>query len=438
MINQYTGSEINALQLCEELKRQGHEADIGASEIGSPMSDEVVKHGIRLIDLNQVTQPLNYDVIWAHHSPVLAHVLFNTNISDCRILFSSLSSFAPLEAPPTFHHSIHLFLSLSEMNTRIMIENGVEASKVVYFPNYSPTSFYQTITNEGPPLKRIAIVSNHVPKELLEFSDLVKEKGIQVTIIGLETQPVFVTSEVLDQFDLVITIGKTVFYCFAMGKPVYVYDYFGGPGYINKNNFENNEINNYSGRGGYPQKSADELYLDITENYEKSLKETQFLQDLCLQRYDLENNLANLLKNIDNIPITNIPSFRQKHSLDKRIYAIFDYVKFTVSFDLEKTKIELSNTKSKINLLDDRNRQLEFEFQKAQDCLDICQSELQMMQAEQSRLEQDFSAQVSQYAEMEQSINFANHEIIDYYNSTSWKMTRPLRWISKKLRGGNV
>jgi Skp family chaperone for outer membrane proteins len=40
--------------------------------------------------------------------------------------------------------------------------------------------------------------------------------------------------------------------------------------------------------------------------------------------------------------------------------------------------------------------------------------ELQEMQAEQSRLEQDFNAQVSQYAELEQSLNFENHEIIDY------------------------
>jgi outer membrane murein-binding lipoprotein Lpp len=64
--------------------------------------------------------------------------------------------------------------------------------------------------------------------------------------------------------------------------------------------------------------------------------------------------------------------------------------------------------------------------------------ELQKMQAEQSQLEQDFNAQVSQYAELEQSLNFANHEITDYYNSTSWKITRPLRWISKKLRGSNV
>jgi uncharacterized protein YydD (DUF2326 family) len=64
--------------------------------------------------------------------------------------------------------------------------------------------------------------------------------------------------------------------------------------------------------------------------------------------------------------------------------------------------------------------------------------ELQKIHAEQSRLEQDFNAQVSQYAELEQSLNFANHEIIDYYNSTSWKITRPLRWISKKLRGGSA
>ena len=61
--------------------------------------------------------------------------------------------------------------------------------------------------------------------------------------------------------------------------------------------------------------------------------------------------------------------------------------------------------------------------------------ELQKIGEEQSRLKQQLNARLSQNAELEQSLNFANHEIIDYYISTSWKITRPLRWISKKLRG---
>lgn len=64
--------------------------------------------------------------------------------------------------------------------------------------------------------------------------------------------------------------------------------------------------------------------------------------------------------------------------------------------------------------------------------------ELQRMNAKQSRLEQEYNTQVSLNAKLEQSLNFANHEIVDYYNSTSWKMTRPFRWISKRLMGRNA
>lgn len=36
-----------------------------------------------------------------------------------------------------------------------------------------------------------------------------------------------ITLEILSQYDVAITIGKTVQYCLVMGVPVYVYDKFG-------------------------------------------------------------------------------------------------------------------------------------------------------------------------------------------------------------------
>jgi hypothetical protein len=104
-------------------------------------------------------------------------------------------------------------------------------------------------------------------------------------------------------------------------------------------------------------------------------------------------------------------------------------------------KLEMELAAEKVNLtcstqnLEQKSE--EFHHQMAEKD-EVHSRELQKMQTEQSQLEQDFNAQVSQYAELEQSLNFANHEITDYYNSTSWKITRPLRWISKKLRGSNV
>jgi hypothetical protein len=105
-----------------------------------------IAHGSNIRVLNLLTaekERLDYDLIWAHHSPVLAHVLFKMNISDCRILYSCLSSIIPLEAPPTFHEEIPLFLTHSEKLTEIIIKNGVKPEKIREFPNFAPNSYFE-------------------------------------------------------------------------------------------------------------------------------------------------------------------------------------------------------------------------------------------------------------------------------------------------------
>ena len=71
----------------------------------------------------------------------------------------------------------------------------------------------------------------------------------------------------LQQYDLVITIGRTVPRCLAMGVPVYVYDYLGGPGYLTESNFNLAERNNFSGRG-FQKKTSDELFEEIRGGYD--------------------------------------------------------------------------------------------------------------------------------------------------------------------------
>ena len=85
-------------------------------------------------------------------------------------------------------------------------------------------------------MKKIAVISNHVPEEVQELADVL-EGQCSVEYIGIQYSPKLVDAKLLKQYDLVITIGRTVQQCFALGVPVYVYDYFGGPGYITDENF---------------------------------------------------------------------------------------------------------------------------------------------------------------------------------------------------------
>lgn len=60
----------------------------------------------------------------------------------------------------------------------------------------------------------------------------------------------------------------------SMGLPLYCYDHFGGPGYININNIEHSTYFNFSGRPERQKRSAQWLYADLINSYAKT-KEMQ-------------------------------------------------------------------------------------------------------------------------------------------------------------------
>ncbi|WP_416914340.1 hypothetical protein [Seohaeicola sp.] len=62
---------------------------------------------------------------------------------------------------------------------------------------------------------------------------------------------------------MVLTIGKSVQYAMAARRPVYVYDRFGGPGWITSENFKNAEKFNFSGRCVGQEKRAEEIASEI-------------------------------------------------------------------------------------------------------------------------------------------------------------------------------
>lgn len=310
------------MQLCEGLRSLGVQAEIGTLVLGSPMRELAAEKGIVIHNLfTSDLETFDYDVIWAHHAPVLAYLLFKKQVADTKIIFSSLSSILPLEAPPIFYNDLRYFLSHNPVNTKALVNAGVPEQQIHYFPNFAPQKFFSAARkqfNEFP--KKIAIVSNHPPKEIREFAAIAQDHHILVDIIGIEDKPVFVDEQFLSNYDLVITIGKTVQYCFALKIPIYCYDHFGGPGYIDNENFEFCRTHNFSGKATNIFRDKNELYLDILENYRASVKNLDFLYQEAIDQFCLESNLKKILQDIDTIPITNINGFRARNLLSERVY----------------------------------------------------------------------------------------------------------------------
>ena len=316
LFGEFTGSEINALQLCMGLKEAGHQADIGSFQLRGPLIGMAQQSGIEVHDLLQDHGPsLDYDVIWAHHAPVLTHLLFRRTLSPCRIVFSSLSPITPLESPPTYHGELPWILAHSPCNIKHLKEMLIPEERIHYFPNFAPKDFFD---NPRPPssngLLRIAIVSNHQPEEVLQMVALARADGLHVDIIGKDN-PVFVDSTVLPLYDSVLTIGKTVQYGFAQRVPVYCYDHFGGPGYIDEDNFELVQHGNFCGRTHWSKLTGEELYADVRARYDTASgnERLEFLYQKAVNSFSLEKNLGEVISLIETTPVMDIEGLRRRN-----------------------------------------------------------------------------------------------------------------------------
>lgn len=295
----YAGSEVFTLELAVELRDMGWEVLVAALLVGEPIAPEFKRKGFQMVNL--LVEPAamvdkKFDLAWIHHAPVLYELLMVQKIEARTVVFCSLSHFEPLEAVPPYRGQIDLLLANSiENGNHIKEEFGLDESQIIIFPNAVPSNYWGSDRKVDPPeVRHVAIISNHPPPELLEAGTFLRRQGIRVTHIGASGTPVLVGPDLLLNYDVVITIGKSIPYCFSLRVPVYCYDHFGGPGWLNEANFDLARQNNFSGRGFF-RKTSEAIANEIVKGYDESLGRLDTYRDLAAKSLNLRKNLTNLL-----------------------------------------------------------------------------------------------------------------------------------------------
>jgi lipopolysaccharide biosynthesis protein len=299
-VKNYAGSELVTIELAKEFILKGYAVTIATFAKDATVLREVNDLNVSWLDLN-VVQPIAsttvYDLIWAHHFTTLDAILMDLKISAKAIIFSSMSPYEPLECPPTYASQLSLLLANSVETKNQLLEYGLPDSKIHIFPNPVSKDWFTFIKlPRRPGLSKVAVVSNHVAKELGEAVISLRELGISVEVFGIGQNYQLVTPALLAEFDCIVTIGRTVQQAMVLGLPVYCYDRFGGPGYISAHNFEKAAEFNFSGRCSKGSKTATELVLDITSNYESAITSVDQLRTRVREQFPLGEAVTRVLK----------------------------------------------------------------------------------------------------------------------------------------------
>lgn len=288
------GSEIVAFEFAAQFRERGHEVHLFANLSGTPMADLCRKRlGVEVITTPEAVDPLSYDLLYLQHHVAGLFAFRETGHmrEKTAIVFGRLGRRTFMESGGWRHDRIladHVFAN-SELTAEKLKAVGTEAPVTVFY-NAAPDAFFRDRPSVGGRLKTITVVTNHPDPDLFQALEVLS-RTCDIRRIG-QGLPDYqlVTPQTIHDSDLVIAIGKTVPYALAARTPVYVYDHFGGPGYLRPDTFANARRHNFSGRCCERRLPPDALAAEIVHDYPQGVAFARDLADAELDRFKLQRH----------------------------------------------------------------------------------------------------------------------------------------------------
>jgi hypothetical protein len=258
-LNLFGGSETFSYTLATALKGAGHSVAILTVEAG-PVAEKLIQAGIP-VQTDPAKIPFSPDVIHSHHNSMA--MLARGAFPETPMLFLSHGIMPGLESPPSIDTGIALFAGVSEEVQANLIQNyGLE--DVVICRNGIDLERHYPLKEINAKPERVLIISNHYSNEQLALvQGACGIIGAQLNMIGLQTQSVWETESYINMHDIVISLGRGCLEAMACARAVFIFDHFGGDGFITKENYEEIRKHNFSGRRYRKQYTPDTMAAEL-------------------------------------------------------------------------------------------------------------------------------------------------------------------------------
>lgn len=353
------GSSVIVLELAEYLQSLGARVTVYTYFLEDPLKTIFLERNIRVICSDEGLGLNDFDFIWVHHQVLPLSIINELGQKRKKplpkFIFNHMS---PLDwiadEFPYIWNLENILSSISTFNsleTKERQQNSFSNQLTLeLFQNPAPSKFIRAHTELNEYIKKILVVSNHPPEELNKAKVNLEDQGIEVHFIGeLQNKYHLVEPDLLADYDVVVTIGKTVQYCLVMGVPVYVYDYFGGPGYLSDQNYELAAHNNFSGRG-FSKMSDIDLANDIIGRYADAVTYQLTKHDFYVNIFSMEKVLIRILKQASEKTLPKIDNMYLRYLINSHNYSrehrIAARLRVVCQNELQQTKESITNIKN--------------------------------------------------------------------------------------------
>ncbi|MBC1213823.1 glycosyltransferase [Trichormus variabilis ARAD] len=440
-LKSYAGSELVTLDLAIEFQQKGWSVTVATFLFGGDLARHFYARGIDVV--NVLEKPLTeneFDLVWGHHFPVLIKCLIEDSVKTKYLVLSSLSPYEPLEAIPFFYSKSDLILCNSEETKKEIIEQNhlqeIDKNKLFVFNNSVPANWFNLpVDIKETELRKVGVISNHPPTEVLTAIDILKSKNIDVDLIGILESPQLVNIDILNSYDAIITIGRTVQHCMALGKPVFCYDHFGGPGWLTPDNFKLAEWFNYSGRCCYQKMSGEQIVENLINGFLANNQHIHFFKNYSLENYSLTRNVENVLSCINNINKDYV-DFNSEQVIGKvgeayrRVFTENGFLKL----ERERSQSQLQQTQTELERSQSQLQQTQTELERSQSQLQQTQTELERSQSQLQQTQTELTLSQSQLYITQTKLEHWKNLVSWMEGSKFWK----LRALSLSIKKGII
>lgn len=315
------GSEVHVFELAKYFSSLGFFVTIGSFAFSPYFVELLQSHNIKILNLKRDDCLQEWDVIWTHHVTCFHEIHVRRKLRARKIIHGILSVVVPIELPPfskNFLPSVSNFsiYANSSMTKDFVIEKVSSDVDVQILKNLVSAEWTTFHRRQSSQLRRLGVVSNHAPKEIIGLKRYFQDRGVEFEVIGGRGSRVLVTPEVLSRFDAIISIGKTVQYCLVLGIPIFVYDHYGGPGWLDCKNIDQAEYYNFNGRCvGLKYQAADLCEL-IFDGYSDAVAFAEVFVPSAIDRYGIAQQLNRLsFGDFSREPVCMISGDLQEHDV---------------------------------------------------------------------------------------------------------------------------
>ncbi|KIN64101.1 WsbH protein [Sulfitobacter noctilucicola] len=328
----WSGSELVLLELAEALNNAGWDVEIFCPFQRDGFLDAVL--GTRFYvykSAEDVADLTGFELVYIQHSMHSRFLAVQPmssifGVDAPTFVYNHLSPHEPFESPMTASEAVlaDLVCANSPETADRYKPLGAPFDHMIVMPNPAPMEFESARRPRYPGrLKRLLVVSNHVPPEVIEAITLLQDEGVVVERVGMQHESRRIIPSDLALTDAVLTIGKTVQYALRAGCPVYIYDHFGGGGWLTPAGFASAEATNFSGRDCAQTKTAQTLREELSELPPKALEAVEN----CPERFCLEYWVEKIAQTVASKEKKNAPAIPiQALELEKKTVDHIDFL----------------------------------------------------------------------------------------------------------------